>query len=168
MKKLFSVLLLSALFVNYTVSQLHADKLNFMAKSLVGIRGLDVYISIPEKDLSIMAGLIGEEDFKTLAELKLRMAGIDVEDDFNPPILLININALEPGDGTILVYEIDMHVWQKTTLVRDPTVKLDLTTTWFTGTFGTVPRSHFADATKTALGGLMDGFLNDYLNANPR
>lgn len=130
-------------------------------KSLRGVDAMDVIVENIDKDPP--AGLT-EQQVNTDVELKLRLAGIKV-DESATPFLHVSMNhlRLESPDEYVYVITIGFNLW-----VEIPSVWEGMAETWSKGTVGITPGRGAADKFRDALGDLLDEFLNDYLTANPR
>jgi hypothetical protein len=109
---------------------------------------------------------------QTDVELKLRLAGIKVltrEESIRvpgSPSLYVNLNFINAANG-LGVYSIEVELKQNALLERDKTVLALRATTWSTGYLGTAPRDTVSPV-RSALGDLVDRFLNAYLSVNPK
>lgn len=137
-----------------------------MAKSLTGIKGLDVFVyKLP--DDAVKVGL-KKIDLEKIVEEKLSTLNISIEDDHKPPFIVVNLSSLNPEDGEKIFYHLDVWIWQEATLVRNPDVKILPTTTWRLDILGYVSIGRYKEKIKNRLNDIMNNFLNDYLTANPQ
>lgn len=137
-----------------------------MVKPLIGINGLDVFVfKLP--DDAVKAGL-NKIDLEGIVEEKLSTLTISIENDRKPPFIVVNLRSLNPEDGDKVFYHLDVWVWQETTLVRNPNVKIGPTTTWRFDILGVVSIGRYKEKIKNRLYDIMNNFQNDYLTANPK
>jgi hypothetical protein len=138
--------------------------------SLKGLRKLAVVVQIgePVSDDFEKAGLTGER-IRTSIELKLREAKIDVIYKENmasdTPILHVEVNG-SIKDGKIFSFLLEVELWQKSILKRDPKIEV-VAATWSIGAFGSGLASHIAKDMMGLINDMMDAFVKAYFSANP-
>jgi hypothetical protein len=134
-----------------------------VAATVTSLRGLESFDVVVE-EIPDLSGL--EEQIKTDVELKLRLAGIKVDDGQIEPYLYVNVNAIEIERD--FVFSISLGLVQEVTTDR---FWSGLATTWDRGTvgfnFGST-RAEVKTSLRESVKDLVDQFLNDYLTANPR
>ena len=142
---------------------------DYSRPSLRGLKKLSVMVQI-EKPVSEdfkKAGLT-EERIRTGVGLKLQEAKIDVvyATDLAPdiPILHVEINGSNKN-GKIFSFLIEVELWQKSILKRDPKLEV-LAGTWSTGVFGSGPASTIANDIMGLINDMMDTFAKAYLSVN--
>ncbi len=151
-----------------TASAIGDDK--YSRPSLKGLRKLSVFVKIGERlseDLK-KAGLT-EDRVRTGIELKLREAKIDVvyieSLPSDTPILYLEIDGSNRS-GKTFTFVIEMELWQKGFLKRDPKGEV-IAATWSTGVFGSGLASTIGSDMMKLINGMMDTFVKAYLSANP-
>ncbi len=170
-KKKWSLLLMVLLLsLSISVSAAFAigdDK--YSRPSLKGLKKLAVFVKIGERlseDLK-KAGLT-EDRVRTGVELKLREAKIDVVYieglPSDTPILHVEVDGSGRGGKTFL-FVIEMELWQKGILKRDPKGEV-IAATWSTGVFGSGSASTIASDMMGVINGMMDTFVKAYLSVN--
>ena len=137
--------------------------------SLKGLRKLAVVVQI-EKPVSDDFKKVGltEERIRTGIELRLREAKIDVVYRENlpsdTPILHVEVNGSK-RDGKTFSFLIEVELWQKSILKRDPKIEV-MAATWSTGVFGLGSASSIADDMMGWINGTMDTFVKAFLSVN--
>jgi len=161
--------LLSFLISTPVVMAIGDDK--YSRASLKGLKKLSVVVQI-EKSVSedLRKAGLSEDRVRTGVELKLRdEAKIDVvyvEDlSSDTPILHVEIDGSKKTEKTFS-YLIEVELWQKSFLKRDPKVQV-IAGTWSTGVFGSASASNVATDMMRLINGLMDAFTKAYLSVNP-
>jgi hypothetical protein len=100
-------------------------------------------------------------------ELKLQEAKIDVVyRDLSPdtPVLHVELDGSN-RNGKIFSFLIEVELWQKTFLKRDPKVEV-IAGTWSTGVFGLGSVQNIANDIMGLINGMMDTFVKAYLSVN--
>ncbi len=162
-----SIVVSSLLLSTSTAAAIGDDK--YSRPSLKGLKKLVVVVQIenPVSDDFKRAGLT-EERIRTGIELKLREAKIDVVYIENLPsdipILHVEVNGSK-RDGKTFSFLIEVELWQKSFLKRDPKIET-MAATWSTGAFGLGLASSIADNIMGWINGAMDAFLKAFLAAN--
>jgi len=167
-----SLTILSVVFLSFFISAsvvfaIGDDK--HSRPSLKDLKKLCVVVQI-EKPLSEDFKKVGltEERIRTGIERKLREAKIDViyatvlAPDI--PILHVEINGSN-RDGKTFSFLIEVELWQKGFLKRDPKVEV-IAGTWSTGVFGSGPASNIGNDIMGLINSMMDTFVKAYLSVN--
>ena len=137
--------------------------------SLRGLKKLSVVVQIekPAIDDFKKVGLT-EDRIRTGVALKLQEAKIDVVYVEDPameiPILHVELNGSN-RNGKTFSFLIEIELWQKSILKRDPKVEV-MTGTWSTGIFGSGPASNIGNETMGLINDMMDSFVKAYQTAN--
>jgi hypothetical protein len=137
--------------------------------SLKGLKKLAVVVQI-EKPISDDLKKVGltEERIRTGIELRLREARIDVVYIENlpsdTPIFHVEMNGSKKNDK-IFSFLIELELWQKGTLKRDPQIEV-VAATWSTGVFGLGSASTIANDIMGWINGMMDTFVKAYSSVN--
>jgi hypothetical protein len=164
---ILSVVLLSFFISSSVVFAIGDDK--YSRPSLKDLKKLCVVVQI-EKPLSEDFKKVGltEERIRTGIGLKLREAKIDViyAMDLVPdtPVLHVEINGSN-RDGKTFSFLIEVELWQKSFLKRDPKVEV-IAGTWSTGVFGSGPASNIGNDIMGLINSMMDTFVKAYLSVN--
>jgi len=169
-KKYLIVLIVLFLYFFITTSVVFAigDDKNSRS-SLRGLKKLSVVVQIekPAIDDFKKVGLT-EDRVRTGVALKLQEAKIDVVYAEDPametPILHVELNGSN-RNGKTFSFLIEIELWQKSFLKRDPKVEV-ITGTWSTGVFGSGPASNIGNETMGLISSMMDSFVKAYLAAN--
>jgi hypothetical protein len=162
-----SIVALSLLVATSAASAMGDDK--YSRPSLKGLSNLVVVVQIenPVSDEFKRAGLT-EERIRTGIELKLREAKIDVVYRENlpsdTPVLHVEVNGSK-RDGKTFSFLIEVELWQKSILKRDPKIEV-MAATWSTGVFGLGSASSIADDIMGWINGTMDTFVKAFLSVN--
>ena len=142
---------------------------SYSRPSLKGLTKLVVVVEIgnPVSDDFKRAGLT-EERIRTGIELKLREAKIDVVYRENLPsdipIFHVELNGSKK-DGKTFSFLIEVELWQKSLLKRDPKIEM-MAATWSSGIFGLGSASSIANDIMGWINGTMDAFVKAYALAN--
>lgn len=139
--------------------------------SLTGLKE----ISVAVEDLSNFATEEGlsEQQLKTDAELKLRLAGIKVVplDERlkipGAPVLYININVNKFDEPDYYAINIAVSLVQEVTLTREPSIK-QLASTWNINGLTGASLHGMPNHVRNTLKKVLDQFLNAYLAVNPK
>ncbi len=137
--------------------------------SLKGLSKLVLVVQIenPVSDDFKKAGL-SEERIRAGIELKLRETKIDVvyreSLPSDIPVLHVEVNGSK-RDGKTFTFLIQVELWQKTILKRDPKIEV-MAATWSTGVFGLGSASNIANDMMGWINGAMDAFVKAFLSAN--
>ena len=164
---ILSVVFLSFFISTSAVFAIGDDK--YSRPSLKDLKKLCVVVQI-EKPLSEDFKKVGlsEERIRTGIGLKLQEAKIDVISamDLAPdtPVLHVEINGSN-RDGKTFSFLIEVELWQKSFLKRDPKVEV-IAGTWSTGVFGSVPASNIGNDIMGLINSMMDTFVKAYLSVN--
>ena len=162
-----SIVVLSLLLSASTAVAIGDDK--YSRPSLKGLKKLAVVVQIQSSvsDDFKRAGLT-EERIRTGIELKLREAKIDVVYIENlpsdTPILHVEVNGSKK-DGKTFSFLIEVELWQKSSLKRDPKIEI-MAATWSTGVFGLGLASSIADNIMGWINEAMDAFVKAFLSVN--
>ena len=136
--------------------------------SLRGLKKLLVVVQI-ENPLSEDFKKVGltEDRIRTAVELKLQEAKIDVvytDLSSDIPILHVEIEGSNK-DGKTFSFLIEVELWQKTFLKRDPKAEV-IAGTWSTGVFGLVSAQNIANDIIGLINSMMDTFVKAYSLVN--
>lgn len=137
--------------------------------SLKGLKKLAVVVQI-EKPISEDFGKVGltEERIRTGIELKLQESKIDVVHVENlpsdTPIFHVEMSGSRKSDK-IFSFLIEVELWQKGTLKRDPQIEV-VAATWSAGVFGLGSASTIANDIMGWINGMMDTFVKAYSSVN--
>ena len=162
-----SIVVLSLLASTSTALAIGDDQ--YSRPSLKGLKKLVVVVQIqnPVSEDFKRAGLT-EERIRTGIELKLREAKIDVVYTENlpsdTPILHVEVNGSK-RDGKTFSFLIEIELWQKSLLKRDPKIEM-MAATWSTGVFGLGSASSIATDMMGWINGSMDAFVKAFLSVN--
>jgi len=135
--------------------------------TLTGLHGVGVIVERLDAEVE-RAGLT-RGMLQTDAELKLRLAGIQVltdqELDKEPghPLLLLTPNILLRSGA----FGCSVELLQNVQLIRAPSVGT-LAPTWSTSGVGVAPARRVLEDVRNTFKGLVDRFVNAYLAANPK
>ena len=141
---------------------------NYSRPSLRGLKKLLVVVQIgkPVSEDFKKAGLT-EDRIRTAVELKLQEAKIDVVyRDLSPdtPVLHVELDGSN-RNGKIFSFLVEVELWQKTFLKRDPKMEV-IAGTWSTGVFGLGSVQNIANDIMGLINSLMDTFVKAYLSVN--
>jgi hypothetical protein len=137
--------------------------------SLRGLKKLSVVVQIekPALDDFKKVGLT-EDRIRASVALKLQEAKIDVVYAEDPaadtPILHVDLNGSN-RNGKTFSFLIEIELWQKSILKRDPKVE-GITGTWSKGVFGSGPPSNIGNDIMGLIDSTMDAFVKAYLSVN--
>jgi len=137
--------------------------------SLKGLKKLAVVVQI-EKPISEDFRKVGltEERIRTGIELKLQESKIDVVHIENlpsdTPIFHVEMSGSRKSDK-IFSFLIEVELWQKGTLKRDPQIEV-VAATWSAGIFGLGSASTIANDIMGWINGMMDTFVKAYSSVN--
>ena len=165
---ILSIVALSLLLSPSTVLAIGDDQNS--RPSLKGLRKLAVVVQIgkPVSDDFEKVGLT-EERIRTSIELKLREAKMDViyKENMPPdtPILHVEVNG-SIKDGKTFSFLLEVELWQKTVLKRDPKIEM-VAATWSIGAFGSGLASHIEKDMMGLINDMMDAFAKAYSSENP-
>ncbi len=164
---IISIIVLSLLVSTSTVLAIGDD--TYSRPSLKGLKKLAVVVRI-EKPVSDDFKKVGlpEERIRTGIELKLREAKIDVVYTENvpsdTPILHVEVNGSKKN-GKTFSFLIEVELWQKSFLKRDPTIEV-MAATWSAGVFGLGSASNIGNDIMGWINATMDTFIKAYLSVN--
>jgi hypothetical protein len=141
---------------------------NYSRPSLRGLKKLLVVVQI-EKPVSEDFKNVGltEDRIRTGVELKLQEAKIDVvyrDLSSDTPVLHVELDGSN-RNGKIFSFLIEVELWQKTFLKRDPKVEV-IAGTWSTGVFGLGSVQNIANDMMGLINSMMDTFVKAYLSVN--
>jgi hypothetical protein len=162
---------LTTLFLSFLISSSIVFAIGddqYSRPSLKDLKKLTVVVQI-EKPLSEELKKVGltEERIQTSIKLKLQEAKIDViyATDFalDTPILHVEING--SNKGQIFSFLIEVELWQKGFLKRDPKREV-LAGTWSTGIFGSGPASNIANDMMRLIHDMINAFIKAYGSVN--
>jgi hypothetical protein len=163
---IWPVLLLSFLISTSVVFAIGDD--HYSRTSLRGLKKLSVIVQIEEpisEDFR-KAGLT-EDRIRTGIELKLQEAKIDVvygDLSSDTPILHMEVEGSNK-DGKTYSFLMEVELWQKTLLKRDPKAEV-IAGTWSTGVFGVGSVQNIANDIPGLINSMMDTFVKAYLSVN--
>ncbi len=169
-KKYLTISIVLVLYVLISTSVVFAigDDRNSRS-SLRGLKKISVIVQIekPALDDFKKVGLT-EDRIRTGIGLKLQEAKIDVVHTEDPgteiPILHVELNGSN-RNGKIFSFLIEIELWQRTLLKRDPKLEV-ITDTWSTGIFGSAPASTAGNDMMGLINTMMDTFVKAYLSVN--
>ncbi len=166
------LILIIVLFLGFSISVSGAFAIGddkYSRPSLKGLKKLSVFVKIGERfsgDLK-KAGLT-EDRVRTGIALKLQEAKIDVVYieglPSDTPILHMEVDGSSRSGKTFL-FVIEMELWQKGFLKRDPKGEV-IAATWSTGVFGSGSASTIANDMMGLVNGMTDTFVKAYLSVN--
>jgi len=140
--------------------------------TLAGLSGVAVVVE--HLDLEVERAGLTESLIQTDAELRLRLAGIQVlgRDEINKdpgrPLLYLFANIGFGNAAGPWAYSLSVSVQQRVKLERATQISL-LTSTWSVEEVGyNISQSGMADAVRSALKDNVDQFINAYLSVNPK
>jgi hypothetical protein len=141
---------------------------NYSRPSLRGLKKLLVVVQI-EKPVSEDFKKVGltEDRIRTAVELKLQEAKIDViyrDLSSDVPILHVEIEGSNK-DGKTFSFLIQVELWQKAFLKRDPKVEV-IAGTWSTGVFGVGSVQNIANEIVGLINDMIETFVKAYLSVN--
>jgi hypothetical protein len=139
------------------------EEIGGKAFSLRGIESMDFMLEKIDADAAKAIGLT-ERQLQTDVELKMRTAGVKLDDSVRP-YLYLNVSVLHDPEQQDVAFSIALKFKQWGTF--DGGFR-GLGTTWDTGAIGTVGETMAARNIRESVGDYVDQFLNDYLKANPR
>jgi len=163
-----SIVLFSYFLISTSVVFAIGDDKNSRS-SLRGLKKISVVVQIekPALDDFRKVGLT-EDRVRAGVGLKLQEAKIDVIYTEDPgtetPILHVELNGSN-RNGKTFSFLIEIELWQKSILKRDPKVEL-VTGTWSTGVFGSAPASTAGNDMIGLINNMMDTFVKAYLSVN--
>lgn len=163
-----SIVLFSYFLISTSVAFAIGDDKNSRS-SLRGLKKLSVVVQIekPALDDFKKVGLT-EVRIRTGVALKLQEAKIDVVYAEDPatdtPILHVELNGSN-RNGKTFSFLIEIELWQKSILKRDPKVEV-ITGTWSTGVFGSGPSSNIGNEIIGLINSMMDTFIKAHLSVN--
>ncbi len=135
--------------------------------SLKGLKKLAVAVQIEEPASNDFRKVgLTEDRIRTAVALKLQEAKIDViaTEDQETPILHVDLSGSN-RNGKIFSFLVEIELWQKSILKRDPKVEV-VTGTWSTGVFGSGPASNIGKDLMELINSTMDDFIRAYLSVN--
>jgi hypothetical protein len=141
---------------------------NYSRPSLRGLKKLLVVVQI-EKPVSEDLKKVGltEDRIRTAVELKLQEAKIDViyrDLSSDVPILHVEIEGSNK-DGKTFSFLIEVELWQKAFLKRDPKVEV-IAGTWSTGVFGVGSVQNIANEIMGLINDMIESFVKAYLSVS--
>jgi hypothetical protein len=137
---------------------------------LRGLKGLAVVVEDINPDVEKYG--LGKNQIKTDIELKLRMAGIEVQTEeknlksLGSPFLYIEVGVMKIESMPVYVVTTEVSLGEWVRPERDSTIKA-LAKTWETGSLGFVGEKELR-LVRESIGDSVNKFLNDYLAANPK
>jgi hypothetical protein len=132
------------------------------ASSLKGITRVQIVIEEISRDAE-RAGLT-KAQLQSDVELWLRQKGITI-DSRAPEQFYVNVDTANNSTGGY-AYGVDVGFRQPATLQR--TGKTVLADTWSDGTVGSINSAKLASTVRDKLRELLDGFIKEYVAANPK
>jgi len=137
--------------------------------SLKGLKKLSVVVQIEKSALDDFKKVgLTEDRIRTGVEAKLQEAKIDVaytgDLSTDTPILHVELNG-SYRNGKTFSFLIEIELWQKSILKRDPTVEM-ITGTWSTGVFGSGQPLTIANDIMGLINDMTDTFIKAYLSVN--
>ena len=156
------LLLLLALLPAYTHAQ---DTSIFDAGVLKDVGPLHVFVNYANPDFEGLG--LRRDDIQRDVELKLRLAGITIGDDFFD-YLYVNVSGVCPSDSGVCGYGITVDYNEVVFVLRGDEYRTVISSTWDavgeTGTVGSGNLASIRDGVKD----MVDEFVNAYLTANPK
>ncbi len=137
--------------------------------SLRGLKKLSVVVQIEKPALEDFKKVgLTEDRIRTAVGLKLQEAKIEVIYTENRtadiPIFHVELNGSN-RNGKTFSFLIEIELWQKSILKRDPKVET-ITGTWSTGVFGSGPASNIKNDIMELINNTMDIFVKAYSSVN--
>lgn len=83
------------------------------------------------------------------------------------PVIYVNISAFKRERVADYVYHVDVGLLQQVSLVRDAQIRI-MSITWRKGRLGYCPSRTLVKSVRETVAYLMDGFGEDYRQANPK
>ena len=168
MRKLrsFSILVVCLVLFFCKAGSLWAEELSPMTKSLIGMKGLDVFVYKMPDDATRVG--LSKIDLEEIVKEKLSALKISIEDDHKPPFIVVSLRSLNPEEGEKAFYHLDVWVWQEAALVRRPDIKIGQTITWRSDILGVASIGRYNKKVLNRLNDIMNNFLSDYQSANPK
>jgi hypothetical protein len=141
---------------------------NYSRPSLRGLKKLLVVVQI-EKPVSedLKKAGVTEDRIRASVELKLQEAKIDAvyrDLSSDTPILHVELDGSN-RNGKTFSFLIEVELWQKTFLKRDPKVEV-IAGTWSTGVFGLGTVENIASDIMGLINSMIDTFVKAYLSVN--
>jgi hypothetical protein len=145
------------------------------SENLKGLRGVRVLVESVKPDLEKEG--VTEEQLTNRVEVKLRQAGIEVitSEEYEKlplaqrvtvPALYVKVEGIRIMDLPLYAYCLSLEVLDGVIFLRDKQMKT-LAGTWMRHAIGYSGLSNLREI-YNHLGDLADGFINDYLAANPK
>jgi hypothetical protein len=139
-------------------------------ESLRGLTGVGVYLRIDDE--AIEAGLTPDQ-VGTDVTVRIRKAGIRVFDgaEANQPkgrariVVKVKVEKVQTG---IYTYSLSSVLMQEVVLVGSNTGRVFYATTWDSSWLTGVTSGDLRQTVRSALGDVIDKFINDYLAVNPK
>jgi len=129
------------------------------------LRGLEKFdIVIEDLDQDARACGVTKSDLQREVELKLRLAGIPIDDESTTG-LYVRLSVMV-RNNSLCVYSLGVSVGQLAMLLGNG--EIDIVVTWGERALGTVGQDLPGGWIKDSLRDMMDQFLIDYLEVNPR
>ena len=161
MKKI--LLILAVAFFVQTGSLALAYDSELTRPALRGLKSFHVeIIGDPDPELEKLG--LTHQQIKTDVELKLRLAGIGVIEEFDFPVLDITINFINVKARQCYVYSIELSVSQVVFLQRDRSIS-SVAKTWSIGGLGAGTK---IKSIRNGIKDYTDKFINAYLSVNPK
>lgn len=138
--------------------------------SLAQIKQVSVFVQGLTRETN-KAGLRPER-IKADLQKQLAKLGIEVvsqEDAAHlagSPVMYVNISAFKRERVADYVYHVDVGLLQQVSLVRDAQIRI-MSITWRKGRLGYCPSRTLVKSVRETVGYLIDGFGDDYRQANP-
>lgn len=143
----------------------------FGISTLHGFKAVALTVEI-QANKEDKAGLLTQNDLRTQAELRLRMAGINVVPQctkFDGGTLLVNVQVLRMDeDIPIYAFAVCVDHLQHIELVRDRKIHAIADTRLFFPSLAIAGLDKVNKTIKNAVDKQMDEFINDYLAANSK
>jgi hypothetical protein len=149
-----------------------------VATASVGVsslRGIDrIAIVIEDLNSDSTNSGVTEDALRSRIEFALKRVKINVvsssdetgKNNLFVPILYLSLKT-DRSDG-FHEFVIHLELLQAVTLARDPKIKASSATTWSALRFARVRETDYANKVRTLLTIMLEGFLDDYLAANPK
>ncbi|MGA1979076.1 MAG: hypothetical protein ABSG99_00710 [Sedimentisphaerales bacterium] len=158
--------------VDKTESQI-TPQVTFMPKERDTLKGLQgVYVLVGNLKPEVEKYGLTTQQLKTDVELRLRQNDIRVLSEqewlstLGNPVLYVNVNIVVNEDIGFAAFSISLELKQKVFLARD-IAKFCLASTWNSGDTGGVGSNNVKNIRDTVKD-RVDGFINEYLAANPK
>lgn len=117
-----------------------------------GLRAERIKADLQKQLAKLGIEVVSQEDAATLA---------------GSPVMYVNISAFKRERVADYVYHVDVGLLQQVSLVRDAQIRI-MSITWRKGRLGYCPSRTLVKSVRETVAYLMDGFGDDYRQANPK